>query len=225
MPGLSSRVSRPDPAASAPRLRAVASWIGLGSLVYLGLHFTGSTPMPGTGAILVVLATLAVIAAGHPLLAWSPTRVLALRPVQFLGDISYSIYLWHWPLIILLPYALGHAIGFGPRLAILFGTLVLSWLTKRFVEDPIRTGRRWKLRVPAVSLGWAALGAACMVVIAVFGATTATHEARREQVAARHIVASAPRCFGASAMAPGAVGCPNPQLAGHARSRPDGGGQ
>ena len=53
-----------------------------------------STPFPGWAATVPVLGALAVIYAG------APGRVLALRPLQFLGDISYSVYLWHWPLIV-----------------------------------------------------------------------------------------------------------------------------
>ena len=63
---------------------------------------------------------------------------MRLPPVQFLGDISYSVYLWHWPLIILAPFALGGELNTDARIGILMLTLLVAWLSKRFVEDPLR---------------------------------------------------------------------------------------
>ena len=81
--------ARPSPA---------LSWIGLAAIAASAFAFSVKTPFPGWAAAVPVLGALAVIYAG------APGRVLALRPVQFLGDISYSVYLWHWPLIVLAPY-------------------------------------------------------------------------------------------------------------------------
>ena len=58
-------------------------------------------------------APSATAAAGAPAVAWSPARLVSLRPIQWLGDVSYSTYLWHWPLIVLLPFALGHGLRPG----------------------------------------------------------------------------------------------------------------
>jgi peptidoglycan/LPS O-acetylase OafA/YrhL len=67
------------------------------------LAYSHATPFPRHAALLPVLGALAVIRGGAPAARWSPARVMTPRPVQFLGDISYSVYLWHWPLIVLPP--------------------------------------------------------------------------------------------------------------------------
>jgi len=81
--------------------RAVLSWLGLAAIVVAALTYSGATPFPGYAALLPVLGALAVIRAGAPAWRLAPTRLMAFAPVQRLGDISYSVYLCHWPLIIL----------------------------------------------------------------------------------------------------------------------------
>ncbi len=62
--------------------------------------------------------------------------------MQFLGDVSYSVYLWHWPLLILAPFALASEVHTDTRIAILMLTLLLAWLSKRLIEDPLRASPR-----------------------------------------------------------------------------------
>ena len=74
-------------------------WAGLAMIVGSQFILNGSTPFPGWIALLPVGGTLALIAGGSSRARLSPWRLTSARPMTFLGGISYSLYLWHWPLI------------------------------------------------------------------------------------------------------------------------------
>ena len=135
-----------------PRVAALLSGLALLVVVACGFVLSHTTPMPGTAAVVVVVAAAAVLLAGHPSVPWSPSRLLTWRPATFVGDISYSVYLWHWPLLVLFPYAAGHVPGLLERVGILLVTLLLAWATKVVVEDPVRTTRRLRLQTAWVAL-------------------------------------------------------------------------
>jgi peptidoglycan/LPS O-acetylase OafA/YrhL len=115
---------------------AVLAWIGLLAIAYAGFTYSGATAFPGYAAALPVLGTAMVIwaNASH---AHSPNRLLGHSVARFLGDHSYSIYLWHWPLIAFLPFYSGD-LGLVDKAAIIVATIVLSMLSKRYVEDRFR---------------------------------------------------------------------------------------
>lgn len=119
-------------------LAALLSWGGLAGLVAMSFLYSGATPFPGVAAVGVVVASAAMLVAGRPAVAWGPGWLMERRPVQWLGDVSYSVYLWHWPLIVLVPYALDDSLDWPVKLGILVATLVLAELSRRFIEDPVR---------------------------------------------------------------------------------------
>ncbi|MET0930731.1 MAG: acyltransferase family protein [Aeromicrobium sp.] len=196
-----------------PLVGAAISWAGLAVLVYCGLQLTGSTPFPGLAALLPVLATVAVIAVGMPASRLSPRRLIELRFVQWTGDISYPLYLWHWPPIVLLPVILGHELGFWPRVGILVGTFAAAAATKRFVEDPVRTGRRLGIQRSTVTFGVTIVTATAIAVTCLGGIRHADAVADRAQKLSARVASDAPACFGAASMAPGPP-CVNPDLVG-----------
>jgi peptidoglycan/LPS O-acetylase OafA/YrhL len=184
------------------RLRSWAAtplaWLGLVAIAWTAATYTGETPFPGWQAAVPVLGTAAVIAAQPERGKLSPGPALALRPVQWLGDISYSVYLWHWPLIVLVPDATGHPLTWADRGAIVAATLLLAWLTKLLVEDRFRAAR-WAvpLRKPFV------LAAAAMaVVVGLAGVQLVEVTQRTDQAAAALArgLAGNNACFGASAL-------------------------
>ncbi|MGQ0843782.1 MAG: acyltransferase family protein [Sporichthyaceae bacterium] len=118
-------------------VRELAVWAGFGVLVLTLITFDKSRPFPGWIALAPVLGTMAIIAAGRER-GPNPNRVLGTRPGRYLGDLSYSIYLWHVPLIVLWPQVTGQPIRLGDGAVIAIASLVLAAATKRHVEDRFR---------------------------------------------------------------------------------------
>ena len=122
-----------------PLVRAALVWGGLAAIMWSALTYTAATPFPGLAALAPTLGAAAVIAARSDDLAAGPRRLWSNRPVQWLGDVSYSVYLWHWPAIVIAPFALDvQNVRWGEKIAILVVVLVLSGLSKRWVEDLMR---------------------------------------------------------------------------------------
>ncbi|WP_344488530.1 acyltransferase family protein [Glycomyces endophyticus] len=117
---------------------------GLAAIIASGVLYSDTTPFPGYTALLPVLGTMMVIAAGTGAGANPVTSLLSTGPFQFLGKISYSLYLWHWPILILIPLAV------GAEPSILLGTVLVacavavSQLTYQYVEEPLRNARPLK---------------------------------------------------------------------------------
>ena len=84
---------------------------GLGLIAFSALLLDGSMAYPGFWALLPTLG--AVLALSSNLEGGPISKLLSWRPIQFIGDVSYSIYLWHWPLIILLPFVVEISRPFG----------------------------------------------------------------------------------------------------------------
>lgn len=118
----------------------ILAWMGLGSIVFSAVLYSGQTPFPGYTALMPVLGTVLVLCCGGNLSVWSPTWILSRKTATFIGDISYAVYLWHWPLIVLAPFVLGTDLNWINKLGILVLTILLSWLTKITIEDPLRKG-------------------------------------------------------------------------------------
>jgi peptidoglycan/LPS O-acetylase OafA/YrhL len=182
--------------------RAALSWAGLAAIVVAAFAYSTATAFPGIAAALPVLGAVAVIRAGAPSLRGAPTPLLAWRPLQRLGDLSYAVYLWHWPLIVLAPFALGHELDTSTRLGIVMLTLLLSLLSKHLVEDPVRRSRT--LTAHGGRLTFAAAAAASVAVLALATAGTDHVEAKIHADAAvtQRTLAHKPKCFGAAARDP-----------------------
>ncbi len=190
---------------------ALVSWMGLGGIVLAVFITDPAAPFPGTAAILPVVATALVLGA-HATHRNSATALLSVRPAQFLGDLSYSLYLWHWPVIVLAPYVLGE-LGWRSKLGVLAGALVLAWLTTLLVE------RRFRRSIASWGLGKTFIAAGLAMAVVVGGATGLGAAAQAQQSAALSALARAEAdpnaCVGAAALEPGAhdkASCQNPAL-------------
>ncbi|MFL1376016.1 acyltransferase family protein [Nocardiopsis protaetiae] len=143
------------------RVRLPLGWAGLAAIVASAVLYDGSTPFPGWAALLPVLGAAAVIAAEHV------PAPLSTAPARWVGDVSYSLYLWHWPLIVLALAVTGRdELGWTLAVAVGAASLLLAWATKVWVEDPVRDHR-------LVRGGRGALAAAVsgVLVVAAVGAT------------------------------------------------------
>jgi peptidoglycan/LPS O-acetylase OafA/YrhL len=203
MPGVASRIGTAPAAA-----RVALSWLGLGAIVAAAVLFDGDTAFPGYLALLPVIGTVAVILAGPVRAPVSPMVVGGLRPVQVLGDLSYSIYLWHWPLIVLYPYVTDHRPGLAGGAAIVVLSVGLAWLTKRFIEDPVRGGTFWTAgRVRSYVFAAGGALTICAMVAVPLAVLATQRQAYLDRVDAA--LAGSEPCFGAAALAAGAE-CADP---------------
>ncbi|KQY49814.1 acyltransferase family protein [Lysobacter sp. Root494] len=124
--------------ASAGRARVPVLLLGLAGILAAALFLSDDTAYPGYAALLPTVATLLAIQAGAAFPHFLATRWLGARPVQYLGDISYSLYLWHWPLIVFAKHYYGDRIGILQGIVIALAAVALAGLSKRFVEDTLR---------------------------------------------------------------------------------------
>ncbi len=136
--------------------RTAMGWLGLAAVVTAAAVLTERTAFPGWIATLPVLGTTAAVLAGSGSVA-SAGWWLSLRPATWLGDISYAVYLWHWPLITLAPYALGHVARWPDKLVVLALTLLLARASTSWIETPLRTGA-WLGAAPQRAFAFAAAG-------------------------------------------------------------------
>jgi peptidoglycan/LPS O-acetylase OafA/YrhL len=121
-------------------------WAGLILVLASPFALRGTTAFPGALALLPVAGAVLLIAGGPE---HGPSRLLSVRPLVFLGGISYSLYLWHWPVIDLWNAYQGKAPGILSGAVIIVVSVVLAWLTKVLVEDPVRlsaklSGHSWR---------------------------------------------------------------------------------
>lgn len=146
-------------------IRWAMGWLGV-FLVVLSCFVIGpDSYFPGYVALLPVAGAVMVLVAGGGARDGAGP-LLTLKPLVWIGDISYSLYLWHWPLIVLLPFVTHAPLTTIDKLGIAAASLGLAWLTKRFVEDPMRTGTL--LRVPWRAFILAAAGGAVFALVGWF---------------------------------------------------------
>lgn len=123
----------------------VVAWTGLAAIATACVAFDSGVAFPGYAAALPVLGTAAVLYSGarQNSRTTSAARLLSLAPMRAVGDWSYSLYLWHWPLLVIPVAALGRDLRVVEVLLMVALTFELAYFTHRFVETPFRTKRAW----------------------------------------------------------------------------------
>ena len=146
-------------------LAATVTWAGLGAIVIAGFAFNSQTPYPGAYVMLPVLGAAMVIAGGTANPKMGVERLIGTSPFRQLGRLSYSLYLWHWPILILAAESQGRStLSFSSNLGWLLVALVASIVTYQLVENPIRHSRWLRRRSAAsVAMGAVLIGATLLV--------------------------------------------------------------
>ena len=116
-------------------VKAVGGWIGLVAIVSAAVIFSETTVFPGYAALLPIVGTVFVLIAGSA--KFGPVSLLSIEPMQSLGARSYSLYLWHWPLLVLIEARFGTPSAWG-KAWIVVAALVLSAISYRAIEQPVR---------------------------------------------------------------------------------------
>lgn len=150
-------------------LRVGLGWVGVALIVSCGFVLDGAALFPGPWALWPVLGLMLFLLADDTGVPGSADQLLSTRPMRWLGDLSYALYLWHWPLLIIALHLTGRAAG-DPLLStgVLALSVVLAHVTHRLVERPLSDVSRWPsfrrtvlvgavvLAVPALVLGTSA---------------------------------------------------------------------
>ena len=184
------------------------SLLAIGGLIAIGMGsfaYGPQTPFPGFAALLPVLGTVLVILAGESSGPFSLRRLSDLKIVQWVGNISFSLYLWHWPVLIFFLLLRRSEPGPLESVGLLLLSVLLAAASYYWVENPVR---RFK---PLALSHWKALGVGVLAVSVVAGLTLVPGNIAQRQLVvqervAAQLVAQPPKGFGAASIP---IGAPN----------------
>lgn len=185
-------------------LRPVLTAVGIIAILVSSFVFTGATRFPGWVALIPVGGAVLVMIFGGRSDGRIRTPYVWMRPIEFVGAVSFAMYLWHWPLIVLAPSVLGRPLSTVDKFVILFASVLLAWLTKIAVEDPLRRSKilsaaNWR------TFAMGALATALTIALALGSATWANNinaeiAAENAKKVARALVKPSTSCLGAFSM-------------------------
>ena len=118
--------------------KILAALAGLAAIAASAMLYSGATAFPGYTALLPTLGTALVLMSGSAAARFAPHRLLENRAAMWIGDLSYSIYLWHWPAIVFYRAWTGNVPGLWDGLGLIAVSVLLAALSKHHVEDRFR---------------------------------------------------------------------------------------
>ena len=142
------------------------TWIGVGGIFVAATEFTGNTPYPGWAAVLPVASAALIIIGGMSAGRWGAELLLGSFVFRWLGKLSYSLYLWSWPLLTIAVQSASKPLSVTQRLLTILVSLVLAALTYALIENPIRHSK-WVARS-----WWRGILLGALIVIAVLMVAT-----------------------------------------------------
>ncbi|MFD5215761.1 acyltransferase family protein [Microbacterium sp. NPDC058345] len=170
---------------------AIGGWVGVAMVLAGAVAFDSGTAFPGVVALVPTVGTALVLLFGATPSKAGPATLLSIRPMQFVGLISYSLYLVHWPLLVITQAHVGEERPLPLLARVMLGivlALPLAWLLFRFVETPLRSPRMLTSRPPRVTM-FATLGLSILLTVS---AASIVHWASVRDLGTSIPVASAP---------------------------------
>ena len=161
------------------RVTGLLGWAGVAGLAVAVFAFNANTSFPGFNAVLPVAATALVIVGGAAQSPLAPSRLLSIRPLVFIGEISYSLYLVHWPILLIAQAIAGERtiLPVWATLLLAVACVPVAWVLFRFVETPFRKTRFLVAARPRRSLLLA--GAASVAIVGLCGASLVVVDGQR----------------------------------------------
>lgn len=137
-------------------VREAAAFAGLAMIAAAAFAYSDTTPFPGLAAVVPCLGTMLLISTASNK-STMVSRALSIAPMVMIGKISYSLYLWHWPLFVFAEYQYGERLPVAYSLGLIAVAVALSLLTYYFVEQPARR-RSFLTQRTAIGAGVLAMG-------------------------------------------------------------------
>ena len=113
------------PQVRSAAVKEAAATLGIVAIVACAIFYSDATPFPGISALIPTAGTALIIWSGVNTVT-RVTALLSLRPVVFVGLISYSLYLWHWPMIVFTRLAIDHGLSKADKLFVICASLALA---------------------------------------------------------------------------------------------------
>ena len=190
-----------------PTIGAVMTWMGMAAIAFGAIEFNSSTAYPGSLVAIPVVGACLVIAGGTPAPRWAAESVLGLSPARWIGKLSYSIYLWHWPILIIAADAAGKSsLPFRQNIIWLLVALGAAVTSFYLVESPVRRASFDRL---GRTTRWAPIGLGVLMIAVSLGVATFQLNANDGQISASHSTANSkpfnPQAFPVPAASDAAV--------------------
>jgi peptidoglycan/LPS O-acetylase OafA/YrhL len=148
-----------------PGIAWLVSWAGLAAILFAAIAFSAATAYPGWPAIIPVVGAAFVILGGTTYTRFGSGAVLKWRLPGLIGRLSYSLYLWHWPVLIIAAQAASKPLALKQRLFWVAVAIFASTVTYFAIENPVRHSK-WLSRSWIRSV---ALGVLIVVALLIFG--------------------------------------------------------
>ncbi len=108
---------------------ACLTWLGIAGILFAGLHYTSSTPYPGWAAVVPVVGAALIIVGGMSAGRWGVELILGTLAFRWVGKLSYSLYLWSWPVLTIAEQETTKSLTLGQRALTIPASLALAAVT------------------------------------------------------------------------------------------------